>query len=173
MAKTYAVIPISPVRYTPGEKYRTWPTAAGETFLKGAPIERSSAGNTFEEHDTADPTSGIVGFALAGAADYAWQDDTFGTVVPSVPVALADQEFRGSLANSNTSTPETISDVSAVIGTTYGLVKDSETGYWVLNHDDTTGGVAKVTGVDPTAEDGDANIPVTFVLTTASREVIA
>lgn len=168
---THPVRPIAPARYREGERYRTYPLASGEDFTEGAPIILTSGANTFEEAG-ADPSS-IVGFALAGAADYAWKDDTFGYVDPAVPVALADQEFRGTLGNSDTGTAEVTADVSAVIGNTYGLVEDSETGYWVLNADDTTGGIATVVRVDPDVEDGDGNIPVNFIIEPSARDVIA
>lgn len=167
----HAVRPFHPVRYKEGETHRTPPYKTGETFGVGAVIVRTSGAETVEEGGT-DPTP-IVGVALAGAADYAWMRDTFGSVVPAVPIALSDQEFRGTLGNSDTSTPEVIADVSAIIGAQYGLVKDTATGYWVIDADDTTNKRVQITGVDDGVADGDGNIPVTFVFLPANRDVIA
>lgn len=167
----HPVRPISPSRYREGERYRANPLADGETFKAGAPIVLGANG-VFAEAG-ADPDS-IVGFATAGAEDYAWKRDTFGTVVPSVPVALADQEFRGTLGSADTdSTPAVVADKTAVIGEVYGLVKDAATGHWVLNINDTTDGIAKVVSVDYDVEDGDSNIPVNFVIVAEARDVIA
>lgn len=156
--------------YKEGETYRTRPLAAAQDFAKGTPIVATSGADTFQEAGS-DPAT-IVGFATAGSADYAWKEDTFGTVTPAVPVAMADQEFRGSIASADSSSPTVISDVSAVVGATYGLVKDAETGYWVLSSAPTNK-IAKVTGLDYGVADGDANITVRFVIVPTARDVIA
>ena len=167
---THVIRPISPVGYREGERYRTRPLAAAQTFKAGAPIIATTGADTFQVAGTNPAT--LVGFATAGAADYAWKYNTIGNVAPAVPVALADQEFRGSIASASSGTPTVIANVSAIIGTTYGLVVDADTGYWVLSSNPANK-IVKVTGVDEQVQDGDGNIPVRFVVVPAARDVIA
>ena len=161
------------MHYKEGESYRTRPLAASQTFKAGAPIVGSAG--TFQEAGAA-PQS-IVGFATAGAAEYAWKHDTFGTVKPAVPVALADQEFRGTLASSASGSDgyEVGPNPQSIVGSAFGLVVDANTGYWVLNKAVTTGNgaIAKVTGVDKEVQEGDFNPPVRFVIIPSARDVIA
>lgn len=151
------------MRYKEGESFRTYALAASQTFKAGAPAVLTSGANTVQEGGT-DPTP-IVGFFLADAADYAWMDDTFGKVVPSVPIALANQEFRGTLE-------ATYVAATHVIGFECGIVKDA-TGYWTLDPSDTTNVLARLTGFDSEVADGDINPPVRFVVIEADREVLA
>lgn len=167
MATTFEIRPIAPVYARDGYAYRTWPLASAQTFKAGAAIVQSSG--EFSEAGT-NPAA-IVGFATAAADDYAWKEDTFGTVVPSVPVALANQEFRGTLATGSGN--YTAADVSAQIGATYGLTKHSVAGVWVVDQAKTTTNArVQITGVDQEAADGDINIPVTFVVLPDNRDVV-
>lgn len=171
MATIHAIRPIAPAYYKRGDTYVTRKLASSQTFKTGAPIVESSGEDTVEEAG-ADPTS-IIGFACAGAADYAWMDDTFGRVDPSVPVALArNGVFRGSLSDAASSGAVTIADVSAEVGKEYGLVEDATTGYWVVDHAETSTKSVHIVGIDDEAADGDGNIPVLFVVIAADREEI-
>lgn len=158
MAKTYAIRPIRVVRDDDSRGYITRPLAAAQTFKEGAPV--TFASGVFTEAGT-DPSS-IAGFATAPADGYAWMEDTFGTAVPMVPVAPADREFRGTLAGTY---------AASDIGTSYGLLKDAS-GYWVVDKSDTVNTRVTVTGVEADAEVGDTNVPVTFVVLPANRQVL-
>jgi len=154
----FAIRPISPVYYNESDKYRSYPVASGEDFTKGAPVVMASG----EVSETgADPAS-ILGFATAGVSDYSWQVDTIGYVHKRVPVAVADREFRGTLEGTF---------AAADVGTEYGLVEDA-TGYWVIDKTDTTNTRVVITGVDDEAEVGDTNVPVTFMVLDANRQVV-
>lgn len=142
--------------------FRNWPVKSGETFLKGSFLVDATDGEVAEAGEN---PSAIIGVSLAGAADYDWQYDTFGTVVPSMPFATADTEFRGTLVG-------TIADVSAVIGATYGVTKQAS-GYWAVDSAKSSSNQrVRITGVDGEAADGDVNIPVTFVILPANQVVI-
>lgn len=155
---TYAIRPITPVIRNESYRYVNYPLAAAQTFKKGAPLVLGTAG-TVSEGGT-DPTI-ILGFAAADAADYAWQADTFGTVVASVPVALADGVFRGTL--------EGTYDSAAHLSTDFGLVKDA-TGYWTVDETDETNVRVIVIGVDDGVANGDVNVPCTFRVLAAHRQ---
>lgn len=143
--------------------FRNWPQAANQDFLAGAFLAISSGGGTVEEAG-ANPAS-IVGVSLAPASGYDWQYDTFGTVTPGIPFATADTEFRGTLVG-------TIADVSAVIGSTYGVTKQVS-GYWAVDSSKSSSNQrVRITGVDDTVQDGDTDIPVTFVILPANQVVI-
>lgn len=162
MAKTYAVRPIIPAKYKEGESYRTIPLAASQTFESGAIVTLS--GGKVAEAGT-DPSS-ILGVALAAADDYDWMEDTHGTVFPSVPIAMPDQEFRGTLLG-------TYNSATHVIGFECGVVKDSTTGFWCVDPSDTNNKRVRITGIDHTAENGDTNVPVRFVFLAANQAVVA
>lgn len=157
---TWEIRPIAPVRVKGDEEYRTYPLAASQDFQAGAPAVLQNDGTVQEA--SADPTD-ILGFFLADAADYDWKDDTFGFVDPSVPVALADMEFRGTLQGTYSA--------SADFDAEYGLVEDATTGYWVVDRSETTTTSVVITGVDDDVEDGDTDVPVTFRVLAANRQV--
>lgn len=164
MAKTFELRPIYPV--SGGDDadfdFRNWTIGASETFKRGAFLV--SGGNGEVDEAGANP-SAIIGVALADAADYAWQHSTLGDVVPSMPFATADTEFRGTLVG-------TISDVSAVIGATYGVTKQVS-GYWAVDYSKSASNQrVTITGVEDEAVDGDINIPVTFTILPTNRVVI-
>lgn len=150
------------MKYKEGETFRTIALAASQTFLAGAPAILATDDNTVEEGG-ADPAS-IVGFFLADAEDYAWMYDTFGTVVPAVPVALANAEFRGTLKG-------TYAKATDVIGKAYGLVKDAS-GYWTVDKADTTNTRVTITGIEDGVANGDIDVPIRFVVLPANRAVI-
>lgn len=154
----FAIRPITPVHFNESNEYLSYPVATGEDFTKGAPVVMS--GGEVSEGG-ADPAS-ILGFATAGVADYSWQEDTFGYVSKRVPVALSDMEFRGTLEGTF---------AAADVGTEYGLVEDAS-GFWVVDKTDTTNTRVVITGVDDEAEVGDTNVPVTFRVLDANRQVI-
>lgn len=157
---TWAIRPIRPVHRRDGYTWKTLPLASGETFEEGAIVLRDSDGNFAE--CAADPAS-IAGVSMAAVSDYSWQEDTFGTVVPRVPVALADQEFRGTLEGTY---------AAADVGASYGVVLDA-TGYWTIDKSETANKRVQITGVDDEVAVGDVNPPVRFVFLTANRQVIA
>lgn len=156
-------VAIAPVRNNEKDKFRNLPLAASQDFERGAIIVPTGSGGTYEEA-AADPQT-IVGVALAAYSDYEWMDDTFGFVNPVVPIALADQEFRGTLDGA------AVADISAIIGNEYGLIDNS--GNWEIDQSETTTTSVRITGVDDVAEDGDSNIPVTFVFIRSVREEVA
>lgn len=164
MATTWDIRPISPVRWQEKEAYRNFKLHAGQTFLKGAPLIFATDDNTVEEGGT-DPTP-IVGFAAADADGYDWQKDTFQTVFPSMPVALAEGNvFRGSLIGTYDA------DVH-VLGWDCGIVEDGSSGYWGLDETDESNVLARIVGFEDGVADGDVNIPVLFVVIEADRTVI-
>lgn len=157
---TYAIRPITPVIFNESYRYMTYPLAASQTFKKGAPVLLNADGKV--EECSADPQL-ILGFATADAADYAWEDDTFGNVSPSVPVALASHVFRGTL--------EGTYDADGHISVDFGLVKDA-TGYWTVDETEETTVSVVLIGVDDGVVDGDVNVPCTFVVEAAVRQVV-
>lgn len=157
MAETYVLRKIAPVRATDRDIYVDYPLADSQDFEAGAPVVLST-GKISE--CGADPSS-ILGFATAGAADYAWMYSTRGDVVPQVPIALAGAEFRGSLKGTF---------AAADVGSKFGLVDDS--GTWVVDRSETSNTRVVITGVDDGVEVGDINVPCTFVVLAANRQVI-
>lgn len=168
---THAIRPIAPVTRVGDETFRQVPLSASQDFTVGAVIVQNASDGTYEEGGT-DP-SAIAGIALAAAADYDWSEDTFGFTSQAVPIASPDQLFRGSLADAASSGAVTIADVSAEIGNEYGLVEDATSGYWVVDHADTTNTRVRIVGIDDDMEDGDANIVVEFVILAANQEAIS
>jgi hypothetical protein len=160
---TFAIRPIHPVKRLDGYTFLDLPLAAAQTFEAGAPVYRDPAGpGTVAEAGT--NPSLIAGFFLAAAADYAWKEDTFGTVVPSVPFATADQEFRGTFEGTFAA-----NDVGAI----FGITRHSS-GVWVV--DKTKSGSnqrVRITGIDDEVAVGDVNPPVRFVVIEANRQVIS
>lgn len=156
---TWAIRPITPVRQKGDEEFVTYPLASGQDFSKGAPAVLQTDGTVQEAG--ADP-SAILGFFTSDAAGYDWRDDTFGHANPAVPVALADQVFRGTL--------EGTYDAAADIGDEFGLVEDA-TGYWTVDRTDTANARVVIVDVDDDVEDGDVNVPVTFRVLAANRQV--
>lgn len=154
---TWTVRNISPVFAKGDEEYRTYPLAASQDFSKGAPAVLTNG--TAAETGT-DPAA-ILGFFTSDAASYDWMADTLGYVSPSVPVALADQEFRGTLLGT--------ASVPGDIDTAYGLVESS--GVWVVDRSDTTNTRVIITGFDDDVANGDINAPCTFRVLAANRQV--
>ncbi len=172
MAKVHEVIPFYPVDGGDDKdfSFRNRPIGAGETFKTGAVLVDGTHGAVDEAGTN---PAAIIGVALADAAGYAWQSDTFGTVVPSMPFATADQEFRGTFAADDAvQTPVVTADVSAIIGNTYGVTLDTDTGYWIVDSSKSASNQrVTITGVE--GEDGDSNVPVTFTILPANRVVIS
>lgn len=170
----HEVIPFYPVDGGDDKDFafRNWTIGGSETFKRGAVLV--SGGNGEADEGGTNPAA-IIGISLAGAADYAWMHDTLGTVTPSIPFATADQEFRGTLAADDAiQTPVVTADVSAVIGATYGVTQDTDTGYWIVDSSKSASNQrVTITGVDSSAVDGDSNIPVTFTILPANRVVIS
>lgn len=149
-----------PVHRRDGYAWKTNTYASGETFETGAVVTLDTNGKWAE--GGTDPAS-IAGVAMCAVAD-ANPSDTFGNAESVVPVALSDQEFRGTLEG-------TIA-LPGDLGAEYGVVKDA-TGYWTIDRTDTANKRVRITGVDDIVENGDVNAPVTFVFLTANRQVIA
>lgn len=154
---------------TPSTRFKTPHVEDGETFLVGA-VVTLDGGYTVEAD--ANPTN-ILGVATANADSYDWQSDTHGFVEPSVPVALADEVFRGTLLGTF--------DRDTDLGAEYGITKDS-TGFWVVDKAKTTTnarvhvlGVERVAtseeGITHEIVDGDVNVPITFMFIPEYRQV--
>lgn len=156
---TWAIRPMHPVKRLDGYTFVTYPIADSETFLAGAVVLRDSDGNIAE--CGADPAV-IAGIALHSVAD-ANPADTFGTVVSRVPVATANQEFRGTLEGTF---------AAADVGAKYGLVLDA-TGYWTVDKSETSNTRVQIVGKDDEVAVGDVNAPVRFVFLAANRQVIS
>lgn len=156
---TYAIRPIAPVKRLESYTFLTAPITSAQTFKAGALVLRADAG-TFTECG-ADPAL-IAGVALHAVAD-ANPADTFGTVVPLVTVAAADQEFRGTFEGTWAADD---------VGKSYGVVLDA-TGYWTIDKSDTVNTRVRITGVEDGVAVGDVNVPVTFVFLPANRQVIS
>jgi hypothetical protein len=156
---TYAIRPITPVFRNEAYRFVTYPVKDAEDFEKGAAVLLNDDGEI--EECGADPAL-VLGFALAGTDDYEWKDDTFGNVKPSIPVALADQTFRGTL--------EGTYDADGHISVDFGLVKDA-TGYWTVDETDETNVRVILIGVDDGVVDGDVNVPCTFTVISSVRQL--
>jgi len=157
---TWAIRPIHPVYRRDSDVFKNYDLASGETFKAGAFVLRDSDGN-FAEVGAAPAL--IAGVALAAVDDYSWKDDTFGTVDPSVPVAMADQEFRGTLEGTF---------AAADVGDEFGVVLDAS-GYWTIDKTETGTTQVQVTGKDDAVAVGDINAPVRFIVLPANRQVIS
>ena len=171
---TFATRPIQPAYRRDGYKFVNYPLASGADFLAGCPVTLAVTGEV-NECTAASATSRvttIAGFAIAGVADYAWKDDTFGTVDPSVPIALADQEFRGTLKGTF---------AAADVGEVFGLKEQAGTpGIWTVERALTaTSGTSgedqtsvRIVGVDDEVAVADVDVPVRFVVLSAQAQVI-
>src|SRR5690606_11043353 len=162
---TWAIRPISPVRWQGGkESYRTFALDTGQTFKKGAAVVFDTDTNTIKEA-SAEP-SAIVGFATCAAADVAEMYDTFGTVVPAVPVALASENvFRGTFKG-------TYDADAHVLGTDYGIALDAS-GYWVVDETDESNTRVILVGFEDGVQDGDVDIPVLFRVLPANAVAVS
>lgn len=162
MAQTFAIRPISPVFYRDNDHYVTPALADSQNFLKGAPALISAGGKAGEAG--ANPAV-IAGFFTAASDSYAEFYDTFGTTVPSIPIATADREFRGTLKGTFAAND---------VGTTFGITKDATTGYWTVDKSKSSSNQrVLITGVDQEVAVGDIDVPCTFVVLTANRQVIS
>jgi len=147
---TWNIRPITPVYWNESNRYVSYPLAAAQDFSKGAPVVLGTDGTISEAG--ADPAL-ILGFATSSAAQ-ANPADTFGYNSQNVPVALADQTFRGTL--------EGTYNAATDIGDQFGIVEDA-TGYWTVDRADTANVVVTVLDVgDDDVADGDVNPPVIF-----------
>ena len=160
MATTYDIRPIAPVVANEAFRFGTYPAHAGEDFKKGTPVTLGLTGTITEVND--DATTGILGFTLAGTADYVWMDDTFGIVNPMIPVAYADQVFRGTL--------EGTYDADGHIGVDFALHEDA-TGFWTVDETNETNISVLLIGVDDGVVDGDINVPCTFVVISTAQQL--
>jgi hypothetical protein len=151
-----------PVKRLDGYTFRDIPYAAGETFPAGALVLRDANGEIAE--CGVDPAL-IAGVATAAVADYAWKADTFNTVAPSVPIATADQEFRGTMVGIW---------AAANLGASYGVTANAVTGEWEIDQAKVAAADLRVqiVGVDDDVAVGDVNPQVRFVILTANRQVI-
>jgi len=155
---TWNIRPISPVYWNESNRYLTYPVASGADFSKGAPVVLNTDGEIAEAG--ADPSL-ILGFATCAASE-ATPADTFGYAEQRVPVALADQVFRGTL--------EGTLDIDADISDQFGLVEDA-TGYWTIDRSDTSNVVVTVIGYEDGVANGDVNPPVRFKVIDTVRQV--
>ena len=163
---TWAIRPFAPVRRNDGYTFVNYPLHADVTttpFLAGAVVVLTAGGLVDEAAAGPVAANTVLGVALAGSADYAWKDDTFGTVNPSVPVATADQEFRGTLEGTF---------AAADVGDEFGVVIDA-TGYWTILKSETVNVTARVVGVDDDVAVGDVNAPVRFVFVPLVRQLVS
>lgn len=155
---------------TPSTRFKTPHVEESESFLVGA-VVTLDGGYTVEAGTN--PTN-ILGVATADAGSYDWQRDTHGFVEPSIPVALADEVFRGTLLGTFSRDDD--------LGAEYGITKDSTTGYWVVDKTKTGAnarvhvlGVERVAtseeGISHEIVDGDVNVPVTFMFIPEYRQV--
>jgi len=160
MATTYALRPISPVVFNEGFRYVTNPLAAAQDFKKGAPALLNTTGTVAEAG--VDPAL-ILGFFTADAEQYDWKDDTLGTVAPAVPVALSTHVFRGTLKGTF---------AAADVGASFGLTEQAGD-IWTVDRAK-TGGDARVIilSVEDDVAAGDIDVPVTFAVISANRQVV-
>lgn len=157
---TFDIRPFTPLQRVGDERFFARQMKAGETFKTGAAVLVDSNNELAE--CGADPAT-IYGVALASAADYAWKYDSFGFVDFEIPFAKADQPFRGTLKGTF---------AASDIGTSYGLLKDSTTGIWVVDKAETSATRVRVISVDDEVVASDVNVPCTFVFLAANQGVI-
>jgi hypothetical protein len=153
---------IHPVKRLDGYVFKTNRLAAGANFVNGAAIVRNAAGD-FAECGANPPL--IAGFSCASVANYNWKQDTFGTVVPSVPVAMSNQEFRGTMIGGVWA--------AADLGASYGLLRNAGTLRWEVNKADAVNTRVMIVGVEDGTQVGDAAPSVRFVVLPANRQVIS
>lgn len=170
MATTFKIRPMGEQYNTPSTRFKTPDVAVAAEFKVGAVVFLD--GGVVDEAG-ANPAK-ILGVATAASDSYDWQKDTQGFVKPSVPVALADEEFRGTLLGTF--------NRAADLGTEYGITKHATTGFWVVDKAKTsTNARVHVLGVERVATsedgishdivDGDINVPVTFMFIPQYRQV--
>jgi hypothetical protein len=160
MATTFALRPISPVIRNESYRYVTPPLAAAQDFKKGAPALLNVTG-TVQEGGT-NPAD-ILGFFTAASGQYDWKEDTLGKVVPAVPVALATGVFRGTLKGTF---------AAADVGEDFGITEDAS-GYWVVDRAKSGSNQrVLVIGVDDEVEVGDIDVPCTFTVLPANRQIL-
>ena len=170
MATTFKIRPMGEQYNTPSTRFKTPDVAASADFEVGAVVFLDDGVTTEAGVNPAN----ILGVATAASDSYDWQKDTQGFVTPSVPVALADEEFRGTLLGTF--------NRAADLGTEYGITKDVTTGFWVVDKAKTsTNARVHVLGVERVATsedgishdivDGDINVPVTFMFIPEYRQV--
>lgn len=166
----FAIRPFGEQHNTASTRYKTPPIGAAE-FTAGAVVFLDDGDLT---EAGANPSK-ILGVATASSDSYDWMEDTHGLVSPKVPIALATEEFRGTLLGTF--------DMDDV-GKEYGITKydDDGTDVWVVDRSK-TGSNARVTvlGVDKIAitdegvitevADGDINVPVSFMFIPEYRQV--
>lgn len=167
---TFKIRPFGEQHNTPATRFKT-PNIEGDAeFEAGAVVVLAGAG---VEEAGANPTN-IFGVATAASDSYEWQRDTQGFTTPAVPIALANEEFRGTLLGTFS--------VEDDIGAEYGITKDTDSGHWVVDKTK-TGANARVhvlsydrvatpeTGGVQEVADGDENVPVHFMFIPEFRQV--
>ena len=160
MPTTFATRPIHPVKRLEGYTFKAYPLAAAADFEQGAPVLLTDG----EFDETGANPALIAGFALASTDDYAWKEDTFGTVVPSVPVAMAGQEFRGTFTG--------VWDPD-FIGREFGITEQGG-GIWTVDAaKDAANERVVIVGVDDEVEADDIDVPVRFIVLEDNRQVIS
>lgn len=167
---TFKIRPMGEQYNTPSTRFKTPHVDDGADFEVGAVVVLDG-GVTVEA--SANPTN-ILGVATAASDSYDWQKDTHGFVEPSVPVALADEVFRGTLLGTFSRDDD--------LGAEYGITKNAGTGFWVVDKAK-TGANARVhvlevervatseEGITHEIVDGDINVPVTFMFIPEYRQV--
>lgn len=166
----YAIRPFGEQFNTHRTRYRA-PVVGEADFGEGAVVFLDDGAL---DEAGADPSE-ILGVATAASDSYDWQADTHGLVQPKVPVALADEEFRGTLLGTFDE-----EDIGKQFGIT--LHDDDGTDVWVVDRAK-TGESARVTvldvdriaitneGVITEVAGGDENVPVSFMFIPEFRQV--
>lgn len=115
-------------------------------FNIGAPVKRHSTANQVLEHGGGAAVTGILGFAIGGAASglpAAKGTYAYGTQV-GVYMAQLNQEYLGQIVSGDSDTVLTpaVSDLR-----TYGIVKATASSNWYIDRSDTTDVVVTVTQI--------------------------
>lgn len=168
MANTFKIRAFGEQYNASDTRFGTKAPASGQVFKAGAPVVLGSGGEISEIASKA--ATEIYGVVTADADSYDWAADTHGKVLPKIPVALAGEEFHGTLLGTF---------ANADIGGEFGLSKQGDT--WVVDKSETTDKRVVVTGIDPIAinddgvtvevKAGDINVPISFMFLPAYRQV--
>ncbi len=120
-------------------------------FLRGAPVKRNSTPNQILEFGGGTDVTGLLGFAMGGAASglpAALGEYAYGTKV-TVAMANADTEYLGQIIASVNTDP--ITPVASDLRT-YGIVKNTtggNTGAWFIDQSETTSLILTITRIFP------------------------
>ena len=124
--------------------------ASGQAWKAGSPLVMSS-GLLTEATDAADQAS-VWGFASDPATGVA---NTSTSYIPNIPGIL----FEAVLSNAGNG----IALTQAMIGLSYGIAKDTTTGFWYVDQSDTTNAEVTVVGYkQPIYKIGDLDAVVFF-----------